>query len=117
MVDGRAELVAEELCDGIGLCASVCPNRAIRMENRQAVPFDPEGSASRRLAPGIGPEAEFRRRLQICCRASNCGRLCPRLVKQPGKAGVWCVDIQTGGKTELYRVLADPAFKCPEERF
>lgn len=117
LVEGRAELVCDEFCDGVGFCVGVCPNGAIRMEQREAAPFDVDGSVERRVGPGTSPEKEFRRRLSICCNASKCARLCPRLTKQPGRAGVWCVDLQSGGKTYLYEALADPAFKCPEERF
>ena len=117
IVDGRAELAADSLCDGVGFCVGVCPSGAVKMERREAALFDWEGSAARRAAPHGGPAAEFQRRLTICCRASKCGRLCPRLIKQPGRAGVWCVDIQTGSRIYLYEALADPAFKCPQERF
>ena len=61
-------------------------------------------------------------RLRICCSATDCGLLCERLIKAPGKARVVCMDLPlspgTGlGWTNLYAALADPAFKCPEGRF
>lgn len=54
---------------------------------------------------------------EICGRATDCGRLCKRLVKAPGLGQVHCVDIATGEKTELYPALEDPDFHCPEGRF
>jgi ferredoxin len=116
VVSGRAELTAEEYCDGLGLCSSACPNGAISTEMREAPPFDLDGSPDRRMARQR-QEGEFRRRFMICCQATRCGRICSRLVKQPGKAGVWCVDIQTLEKIELYPALGDPDFACPERHF
>ena len=113
---GRAELVAEEFCDGLGVCVERCPNGAIAIQRRPAPAFDSAGSPDRRQASGQA-DGEFRRRLLICCHATRCGRICSRLVKQPGKAGVWCVDVETRGKIELYRALADPDFKCPQQHF
>ncbi len=62
-------------------------------------------------------EAAFALRLMLCVTASQCGRLCRRLVKGPGTAGPRCVDIQTGASDDLYACLQDPAFACPEDRF
>jgi len=59
----------------------------------------------------------MRHRLHHCLAASTCGRLCPRLVKDPGTAGVWCVDLAVGTKTLLYPALESLAFECPEKRF
>lgn len=56
-------------------------------------------------------------RLSQCLHASKCGRLCPRLVKAYGRPLVWCVDVETGDKTPLYKALEDPDFECPEGLF
>lgn len=55
-------------------------------------------------------------RLQQCLHATDCGRVCERLVKAPGKM-VWCVDVKTGAKVELYEALERAEFQCPERRF
>jgi len=62
-------------------------------------------------------QAAFTHRIGQCVHASDCGRLCERLVKAPGKALVWCVDPQTGERTELYPALEDAGFRCPQARF
>jgi Fe-S-cluster-containing hydrogenase component 2 len=40
IVDGKAKVVREELCDGAGFCLGVCPTGALTVEEREAVPFD-----------------------------------------------------------------------------
>ena len=52
-------------------------------------------------------------RLAQCTHASECGRLCARLVKGPGVSEIYCVDIETGEKTPLYEALENPDFECP----
>ena len=56
-------------------------------------------------------------RLAQCCHASECDRLCPRLVKGPGISQVACVNIETGEQRPLYESLEDPDFECPEGLF
>jgi hypothetical protein len=56
-------------------------------------------------------------RLRICVSASDCGRICPRLIKGPGVAEVRCADISTGTQIPLYSALENPDFECPERRF
>ncbi len=59
----------------------------------------------------------FRRHFLQCTHASECGRLCPCLVKGPGVANVWCVDLETGEKVPLYDVLKKPEGACRLGRF
>jgi len=40
MIDGKARLVAENLCDGLGNCLGQCPKGAITVEQRPAEEFD-----------------------------------------------------------------------------
>jgi Fe-S-cluster-containing hydrogenase component 2 len=40
IIDGKARVVREELCDGAGFCLGVCPTGALTVEEREAVPFD-----------------------------------------------------------------------------
>lgn len=42
IVDGKAQLVAENLCDGLGACLGECPQGALVVEKRTADPFDEE---------------------------------------------------------------------------
>ena len=61
--------------------------------------------------------AAFAVRLALCASASQCGRLCPRLVKPPGAAGAKCVDLESQTQLDLYASLEDPSYHCPENRF
>jgi len=40
MIDGKAELVSDKYCDGLGDCLPACPAGAIEIIEREAVPFD-----------------------------------------------------------------------------
>ncbi len=40
LVDGKAQLVRDDYCDGLGACIGECPHDAIRIEVREAAPFD-----------------------------------------------------------------------------
>jgi len=40
IIDGKAQLVADNLCDGLGNCLGSCPNDAITIEQRPADEFD-----------------------------------------------------------------------------
>jgi ferredoxin len=101
LVNGKANLAADEFCDGLGGCVGVCPKGAIVLEEREAKAFGEPMAEAGQYADTSNAKAAFRQRLSICCRASRCGRICDRLVKQPGKAGVHCVDIETNSKTAL----------------
>jgi hypothetical protein len=39
-VDGKARLVSDQLCDGLGACLGECPRGAIQIERREAEAFD-----------------------------------------------------------------------------
>lgn len=40
MVDGKAKLLRDDYCDGLGNCLPVCPTKAITFEEREAKEFD-----------------------------------------------------------------------------
>ncbi len=42
IIDGKARLLEDHLCDGLGDCLGECPLDAIRIEEREADPFDEE---------------------------------------------------------------------------
>ena len=46
IIDGKAKVVSEELCDGMGFCIGICPEGAISIEERQTVEFDAEKAAT-----------------------------------------------------------------------
>jgi ferredoxin len=43
-VDGKAKLVSDTYCDGLGACLGECPQDAITIEQREAVDFDEEAA-------------------------------------------------------------------------
>ncbi len=40
--EGKARLIKDSYCDGLGACLSGCPRGAVRVSERQAEGFDPE---------------------------------------------------------------------------
>ena len=42
MVDGKARLIRDDYCDGLGNCLPVCPTNAITFEEREAAAYDEE---------------------------------------------------------------------------
>jgi ferredoxin len=40
MIDGKARLVSDLFCDGLGACLGHCPVKAISVEEREAEPYD-----------------------------------------------------------------------------
>ena len=44
--DGKARLMADKLCDGLGACLGHCPKGAITIEERPAESFDEEAAGA-----------------------------------------------------------------------
>ena len=67
IVDGKAQLVADNLCDGLGACLGECPEGAITIEERDADAFDEKvvekhlKAIGREPAPAHGGHAPPRR--------------------------------------------------------
>jgi len=40
IIDGKARLVSDLMCDGLGACLGHCPQEAITLEEREAAPYD-----------------------------------------------------------------------------
>ncbi len=71
MVNGKAKLLREDYCDGLGDCLPACPVNAIKIEKREAPAYDEEAvkahlTASKPLACGCpGTAAEtFHKRVE-----------------------------------------------------
>ena len=77
------------------------------------------GALHARLLGLHGKEAAdnalLRHRLNQCSRASDCGRLCPNMVKGIGVALIHCAE--AGVDKLLYERLADVDFECPRGLF
>lgn len=59
MVDGKAKLLRDDYCDGLGDCLPVCPTDAISFEEREAAAYDEEAvkanmEAKKQHASGCG---------------------------------------------------------------
>ena len=50
MIDGKAQIVSELYCDGLGACIGECPVGAITIEEREAEPYD-EIAVMERILP------------------------------------------------------------------
>jgi hypothetical protein len=55
LVDGKAELVGEIYCDGLGACVGDCPVGAITIAEREAAAFDAQAVAERQRRPPAPP--------------------------------------------------------------
>ena len=62
MIDGKAKLIRDDYCDGLGNCLPACPTDAISFEEREAAAYDHEAvlahMAARKaasLAPSDAP--------------------------------------------------------------
>jgi len=55
VIDGKARLVKEIYCDGLGACLDVCPRDALTIEEREAEPFDEAATEAHRA---IGEDIE-----------------------------------------------------------
>lgn len=55
IIDGKAQLAAENLCDGLGNCLGKCPMDAITMEERPAAAFDEAAVAKHLHASEASP--------------------------------------------------------------
>lgn len=50
MIDGKAVMISDLFCDGLGACIGDCPVGAITLEERETAPYD-ESAVMERLAP------------------------------------------------------------------
>lgn len=56
MVDGKARLLRDDYCDGLGDCLPACPTEAITFVEREAAPYD-EAAVTAHLAARAASEA------------------------------------------------------------
>jgi ferredoxin len=109
-VDGKAELLRDDYCDGLGNCLPVCPTGAITFEEREAAEFDEaavkanmENIQPDTLACGCpGTHSKTIEREECGCpgtqaksiQAEDCG--CPSTPAQsvPSQLGQWPIQIK-----------------------
>ena len=58
--DGKAVLLREDYCDGLGDCLPACPADAIHFEEREAAAYDHEAVQSILLPENMLPQADVR---------------------------------------------------------
>ena len=56
MVDGKAKLLRDDYCDGLGNCLPVCPTNAISFEEREAAAFDKEAVLAKKAQEAAAPQ-------------------------------------------------------------
>ena len=93
IVDGKAKLVSDTYCDGLGDCIGECPRDAITIEERDAAPFDAEAvkahlarSAAGGAPPGGGCPGAALRSFEPSAGATPAGDV-------PSQLGHWPVQL------------------------
>ena len=56
MVNGKAKLLRDDYCDGLGNCLPVCPTNAISFEEREAAAFDKEAVLAKKAQEAAAPQ-------------------------------------------------------------
>lgn len=56
MVNGKAKLLRDDYCDGLGNCLPVCPTNAISFEEREAAAFDKEAVLAKKAQEAAIPQ-------------------------------------------------------------
>lgn len=56
MVDGKAKLLRDDYCDGLGNCLPVCPTNAISFEEREAAAFDKKAVLTKKAQEAAAPQ-------------------------------------------------------------
>jgi len=57
MVNGKAKLLRDDYCDGLGDCLPACPTDAITFEEREAAEYDAEAVAAHKIAKASREQA------------------------------------------------------------
>lgn len=59
LIDGKAELLRDDYCDGLGNCLPVCPTDAITFEEREALSYDEKAVTDKKTGNAAAAEAPF----------------------------------------------------------
>ena len=97
MEEGKAVLLKEDYCDGLGNCLPVCPTGAITIERREAAAFDEE-------AVKQNMEKQKTKSQELCgCPGSMARSLKPIYGEEPLK-GDKAADLKEGGELSSWPV-------------
>ncbi|QAT43016.1 ATP-binding protein [Aminipila luticellarii] len=55
MINGKAQLIRDDYCDGLGDCLPVCPTNAIRFEEREASAYDEQAVMAKKSEDQAAP--------------------------------------------------------------
>ena len=109
IVDGKAKVVREELCDGAGFCLGVCPTGALTLETRETVPFDHdavEEHVAEQIAAPWPPEPRLHRPALLQLRPLR-GRRPAAAGPHQGHEHLGLHALPAGADPRLDRTLAD----------
>ena len=101
MIDGKAKLVHEHYCDGLGDCLPACPANAITFEEREAPAYD-EAAVKAAQAEKAGKAADEKPALACGCpgsmakaiHRSGVAQTAPQPTGCPGLLSQWPVQIK-----------------------
>lgn len=94
--NGKAELIRDDYCDGLGNCLPVCPVNAISFEQREAAEFDEEAvkmhkSAEEKPVLACGCPGTHSRMIK---HEENVHSCCSDSVRQSSQLSQWSVQIK-----------------------
>lgn len=99
MVDGKARLLRDDYCDGLGDCLPACPTEAITFVEREAAPYD-EAAVEAHLAARASAETSAEDILDAVVARTPCGG-CPgsaaRTLAPTGCPGAAARTLAAGG--------------------
>lgn len=99
MVDGKARLLRDDYCDGLGDCLPACPTEAITFVEREAAPYD-EAAVEAHLAARASAETSAEDILDAAVARTPCGG-CPgsaaRTLAPTGCPGAAARTLAAGG--------------------
>ena len=84
MVDGKAKLLRDDYCDGLGDCLPTCPTGAIRFIEKDTLAYD-EGAVKANLARKQASAAEYDRREQA--QPNSMSETCRSAARREGSTG------------------------------
>ena len=101
LVDGKARVIKEELCDGAGFCMGVCPVGALKLEVRDADQFSEKAVEAMKITV---PGAIYRRCANSAMPLKMMPTWCPSSIRvsQYGLVPIACRDLFMDNRLNKY---------------